>query len=487
MHSRSIATIILVTSVPSFEGCTTSRRSPPRREQALTGSTDFNRGAVIEKISFEELDELTNAFADRYRTLMEDAVAEIIKGNPDAHARAIAQRFLVESTTSAYDIATNGDPFSQVLDMTIMVTVTSQVWIDDDRATREFGQDRGEPLVSALRQAREEVWRIASRVFLADQLAALDFMIAGWRRENRGVEDVSFVRFDDFAKSRGESLVSEVAEGGGLFQPLTNALDEAAQYRRMGERMFYLAKRAPTLVTWQTQALADEVLAKEETKLALSNLNGMSKSVDALGKTVTKLADEIPQLIVSEREAVFAEIDRRQKDVDAALEQVKTISADATKATADVRAVMDGISPTLKSAEETLSVVQPTLNAVQVLADTSERILGKVAELKGPPDPNAPPSKPVDIAEYGALLNQATTTLIEANRLIENGESLAGSAAIKGVIEEVTTATEQRIASLEQTVARMLWLAGGITAALILLTFALLFASRTAHKPRAAS
>ena len=41
--------------------------------------------------------------------------------------------------------------FTQVLDLTVMVTLTSQVWIDRDRAVREFGEVRAAPLIAAQR------------------------------------------------------------------------------------------------------------------------------------------------------------------------------------------------------------------------------------------------------------------------------------------------------------------------------------------------
>jgi uncharacterized protein YoxC len=442
-------------------GCIASRSSAPRVTKAVTSSTDFSRNAALEKIDSEELNQLSNAFADRYRTLMEDAISAIIVGNPNARQRALANRFLVETTTSAYDIVTNGDPFSQVLDLTIMVTLTSQVWIDDDRATREFGEARGEPLVASLRRAREESWDIAARVFTPDQLSALDFLIAGWRRANTGVEDVSFVRFGDFAEARGQSVITEAAQGGGLFQPINQAVDEAVAYRKLLERMFYLAKRAPTLINWQSQSVIDQVLAKEETVLALRNLDSVTGSVDELGKTVSRLTEDIPKIIASEREAVFAEIDRMQDDVRSSLAEVRVIAEEARAATADVRAAVDGAVPALGEAQKTLDAAQPTLASVERLAQTSERILGKVAEMSGPPNPDA---KPFDIAEYRGALTDATATLAEANTLIERGESLASSPAVRGVIDEITEATEQRIASFEDAVARIVWLVGGIGA-----------------------
>jgi hypothetical protein len=93
-------TLTLAAATALAGGCVVSRSSSPRVEKAVTSSTDFSRGDALQKIDAEELNQLTNAFADRYRTLMEDAVNEIITGNPDARQRALANRFLVESTTS---------------------------------------------------------------------------------------------------------------------------------------------------------------------------------------------------------------------------------------------------------------------------------------------------------------------------------------------------------------------------------------------------
>lgn len=472
---RHTLTLTLAAATALAGGCIASRASSPRVNKAVSSSTDFSRGVALEKIDAEELNQLTNAFADRYRTLMEDAISEIITGNADARQRALANRFLVESTTSAYDIATSNEPFSQVLDLTIMITLTSQVWIDSDRAALEFGEARGQILVDALRQAREEVWAIASRVLLPDQLSALDFMIASWRRDNADVKDVSFVRFDDFADSRGSALIAEAKQGGGLFEPLNQAVDEAVEYRKVLERIFFLAKRAPTLVNWQAQSVIDQVLAKEETIKALENLDTVTASVDALGATVQQLATDVPNIIQHEREAIFAELDRRQKDIDGALSNVKSIAVQARVATENVQKTLDGVAPTLKEVQTTLDAAQPTLAAVERLAATSERLLGKVADMSGPPDPNA---KPFDIAEYRGALTDATAALVEVNKALDRGESLAGSPAIKGVIQEVTHATEERINSLETTLSRIVWLVGGVAAGLLVLAFALAIAYR---------
>ena len=446
MKARLWTTVALVAAMAAIPACIGPGPGAPRASKPVTNSTDFSRSAVFEKITADQLDLLTNAYADRYRTLMEDAVGEILRDNEDAQQRTAALRMLVTSTTSVYDIATNGDPFTQVLDLTVAVTLTSQVWIDRDRATREFGEKRAAPLIAALREARTEIWDIAARVFTPDQLSALDFLIASWRKQNPDVEDVSFVRFNDFNDSRGHSVIAEAGQGGGLFEPIGRAVDQARSYERLFERMFYLSKRAPTLLEWQTQAAIDNVLARKEVGNALKNLDGVSKSIE-------KLSTEIPELLVRERETLLIEIDKRQEQINGTLGQVKS--------------VVDATAPIVKD--------------VNTLAGTAERIVGKVSEMAGPPkapDPNAPPAKPFDVADYQRLLAEAGTTLREANALAAKGESLAGSPAVKGLIDEVTAATEERIASLESAAVRVLWQVGAMLGAVAVLVFALAHAYR---------
>jgi hypothetical protein len=465
-------------AIAALPGCFTIRSSAPRQEKAVTASK-FDRKAAIEQAGgTAAIDETANAFADRYRTLLEDAVGEIVNGNRDPGQRALAQQLLVESSMSLYDIATNGDSFSQILDMTIVVTLTSQVWIDEGRAIEAFG-DRAAPLIRALRDARREAWDLAAELLPADRLAQLDFMIAAWRRANAGVEDVAWVRFSDFAKERGASLIVESDTGIDLFSGLEATLAQAKSYELLMNRIFYISKRAPTLIGWQSQAAVDAMLARQEIRDALANLGRSSQAASDAAATAARLADDLPALVRSEREAIFAELDRRQAELDTTLATVNAIAADARAATADVKATLEGATPLLESAA-------PTLEAVQRLAETGERILAKVAEIKGPPlppDPDAPPAKPVTVDDLKETLAAATVTLEQANALLERGESLGESPAIKGLIDEVTHATEQRIASLEESVARLLWLAAGLAAAVVSLVFVLFMVARAAGRP----
>jgi hypothetical protein len=46
--------------------------------------------------------------------------------------------------SAIYDIVTNADPFTRLLDLMLVVTLQSQKWIEEDQAERWFG-DRAQP------------------------------------------------------------------------------------------------------------------------------------------------------------------------------------------------------------------------------------------------------------------------------------------------------------------------------------------------------
>ena len=101
-------------------------------------------------MSQAELHALTNGFADRYMTYIVSAAEQIEKNNPNAQQRRLAHRTKLVQISAIYDIVTNPDPFTQLLDLTLVVSLQARKWIDDDLAESWFGP-RGKFLVAALR------------------------------------------------------------------------------------------------------------------------------------------------------------------------------------------------------------------------------------------------------------------------------------------------------------------------------------------------
>ena len=96
-------------------------------------------------------------------TLLVTACEALEKDNPSLEQRRMAHLVKLVGVTSACDVVTNPDPYASLLDLVLMVTLQSQVWIDDAMADDVF-RERADELVRRLRRARVEVWELAARV-----------------------------------------------------------------------------------------------------------------------------------------------------------------------------------------------------------------------------------------------------------------------------------------------------------------------------------
>jgi hypothetical protein len=176
-------------------------------------------------ITEKQLDQLSNAFADRYFTLMLAASERIMRDNPDLQQRRIMNGLRLLGVSSMYDIATSPDTVTQLVDQLVVVTLQNYFWVDSGRSQVIWG-DRAQYLVQNLRRAREDIWSIGARVFTREQLDELDLLISNWWSTNGGTEFVAYVRFSDVAASRGSELIEEVRSGGGLLEPLDRATEQ---------------------------------------------------------------------------------------------------------------------------------------------------------------------------------------------------------------------------------------------------------------------
>jgi len=265
-------------------GCATPTSNRTKDEPQQISETDSNQ-----PIRLAELDELTRAFADRYVGLLYSVCDALKKDNPDPVQRREAQVLMVDCATNIYDIASNADAFTRMLDLVVVTTLVSQVWIDDDRVAEVFA-GREELLIRALHHGRVEAWALAAQVLRPDQIDLLDYLLWDWRRHNPDMVRVSFVRFSNFAIGRGKSANAEVLAAGGFFANVGQtgqAIDEA---RLLAERMFYMLKREPTLLRWQVDTLKDDIFTA---------LDDRMKQTDAMVANVRAVVSEANELVTS--------------------------------------------------------------------------------------------------------------------------------------------------------------------------------------------
>jgi len=284
-------------------GCATPTKNPAKEEPRQISETDSNQ-----PIRPAELDELTRAFADRYVGLLYSACDALKKDNPDPVQRREAQVLMVDCATNIYDIASNADAFTRMLDLVVVTTLVSQVWIDDDRVSEVFA-GREELLIQALHHGRVEAWALAAQVLRPDQIDLLDYLLWDWRRHNPDMSRVSFVRFSNFAIGRGKSANAEVLAAGGFYANVGRqgqAIDEA---RLLAERMFYMLKREPTLLRWQVDTLKEDIFNALDDRIkqadatvtnmraVVSEANGLVTSIGPTSKSLNEMLKTADDLV----------------------------------------------------------------------------------------------------------------------------------------------------------------------------------------------
>jgi hypothetical protein len=282
-YQLALLLVVLIALLVSG-GCAALTRNPAKDEPQQISETDSNQ-----LIRPAELDELTRAFADRYVGLLYSVCDALKKDNPDPVQCREAQVLMVDCATNIYDIASNADAFTRMLDLVVVTTLVSQVWIDDDRVAEVFA-GREELLIRALHHGRVEAWALAAQVLRPDQIDLLDYLLWDWRRHNPDMVRVSFVRFSNFAIGRGKSANSEVLAAGGFFANVGQtgqAIDDA---RLLAERTFYMLKREPTLLRWQVDILKDDIF---------NTFDDHMKQADATVGNVSAVVSEVNDLVTS--------------------------------------------------------------------------------------------------------------------------------------------------------------------------------------------
>lgn len=337
-------------------------------------------------MTLQELDQLTFAFADRYSMAISSAVDQIKQGNSDAAQRRIAHRIKLNGVLAVNDIVSSGDPYSEVLDLLVAVSLQAHVWIDDGRAMHVFGE-RAPILIRAMQQTSTEVWVLASRVLTQEQLEAVDLMLTTWSREHPDVEQVEFVKFDNFSGARAAGLVGELRSGGGLLAPLNETNQELKEYRRMAERAFWYSKRAPNIAGTQAEAATNEIMAAPEIGTLITSV----QSLTATAERISNLAATLPTQVV-------AQVDAHQPQVMAALEALKQLVSTVTAMSADLRS--------------TITTVDTLNSHIQ-------------------PQPGAVPGRAFDVTEYTAMLSKTHEVLLSLNQLTSESEHLVTTERLK--------------------------------------------------------
>lgn len=238
-----------------------------------------------------QLEDRNRAFADNYFTLMSggcDAIeAAYQSASPeDLRRRRAAQLLRLSSLSAAYDVVTNPNPWAQSLDLYLLAALQSRILGDDGRAAALFGDAPSRELVDNLARLRQQAEEILLTVLNRPKLAQFDLIIDNWAAENPGVDFVAFVRFGDLKDTRAKSLIADAPRAQGILAPV----DEA---RLFGERVFFVAKRAPMIAASMAQATVNDLLSTPEVQSSMDAIRQVSESSERLAKAAEALPAQV--------------------------------------------------------------------------------------------------------------------------------------------------------------------------------------------------
>ena len=369
-----------------------------------------------ERMTEQHLDLLTNAFSDRYYTLMVSASERVMKDNTDLRQRRLMNGLRLLSVSSMYDISTSPDTVTQLVDQVVVVTLQNYLWVDSGKAQAIWGEERAQYLVENFRRMREDVWETAAQVFRPDQLELLDMLITDWWVRAGGTEFVAYVRFTDVAAERGRELINTVKDGDGLLEQVDRATEQVRQANLLAQRTFFWAKRLPLFANWQAEALLYDMLDMPETQQLLGNMNGLMKTGIDLPQTLADKGELGKQLLQQYRDSMQA------------------TSALVDKA-GPLVASLQGVA---KESGEAVGRVNEALRLLQAMqAESAKAAAG------------APPAKPVELSEYGKLLDQLKENLVQANALLSTTETLTDQKKLAGRLQPVEHLVQMRIREVQ--------------------------------------
>jgi|688.fasta_scaffold414475_2 hypothetical protein len=287
--ARALRALAVAASLAAVAGCA---------QHSTVRATERSRVLRDQRITRAQLEELSNAFADRYFTLMLAASERVMRGNNDMQQCRIMNGLRLLGVSSMYDIATSPDTLGQLVDQMVVVTLQNYFWVDSGRSQVIWGA-RAQPLVENLRKAREDVWSMGSKVFTDEQLEQIDLMISSWWSQRGGTEFVAYVRFSEVASSKGQALIETVRDGNGLLEPIERATEQAQEAQLALERSFFWAKRVPLFANWQVQALMYDMLALQDTARIIQAVETISKTAATMPDRVNLVTERVASVQVT--------------------------------------------------------------------------------------------------------------------------------------------------------------------------------------------
>jgi hypothetical protein len=350
------------------------------------GATDGDKG-----MTEAELQGHVMAFADRYWSIMNSAGIEYIENRPSPEKRRIIKALLTYSAADAFTIAAGPKPVAAFLDMVVMVTLGRMVF------EQHYANIHGSevvPIVDGFKKAEADIWQIAGDILTAEQQQKLMGLIQTWRQNNPKNIVFSSVRFSEFEKFRGFSDDSGKKSSGGLFRSVAKATEQVEEVRLISERAMYLGSRLPMLTGAFADVWTSRLTNNQDVNVILADVNRIADGLQRIAAVSEKLPDDIAIERDTTINKVMQEVARQRR------ETIEDFLAEEKR----IRGLLTDLKLMLASGNDLLTSTNATLDRLNF----GQGEMG-----------SAEPSRPFDIRDYQAALQEASRALLTLHELVK--------------------------------------------------------------------
>jgi hypothetical protein len=302
-------------------------------------------------------------------------------------------------------------------------------------------------------------------VLTEQQQQDLRELITSWHQENRGQRYASFISITDYLKARAQAPKAVRDRNQNILSlikldPLSN-LDPATQAlqetRHFAQRTMYYFQRMPTLIRWQTEMLALELVTSPAGQQVLEDLHGYRETANHL----TRVIEAFPNQVAAAQKDILIQLAEENTRLSRLAEEFKaTFEAGTSMAVA----------------------VREATEAIENLAGTNDPKPDATAQPASPASP-ATDSHPFDVREYGAAASEIARASLELRGAIDSLNQLARSDVWQQRSVEVAAMIDRAEAGGERVLTRaVLWSCLLIVVALAGLVLSLILYRRMTRK-----
>ena len=281
------------------------------------------------------------AFADRYLEAIAEAADRSAEAAADATERAGFKQTKVVYVTAAITTVTEPEPLRVLRDLLVLLRLQRMVW--EDQRHPWAAPDNAARMATALMILEGQIEKLAALVFDAQDIDGIQALVQRWHAANPDRRYVAFVRFHDLEDSKLKQRFEARLRRGGLLAPVTKAVDELEQMRRVAERALFLANHMPMLLEWQAEAYLHGALELPEVQTLTTNFDRFTGTTAELSALVGALPDQIARERAAALTALAALV--RQERVEAIAQLGEVLSAERAALIADVNGSAGQLTP----------------------------------------------------------------------------------------------------------------------------------------------